>query len=831
MQMQTIKKVATGAIGLFLTGATLMGPALAAADLGDFQSMKPSDTLIVVGAKALTEDVVGGINIGGKLAQSGIGSATCSVTCEDTGVSKVTDGVKIETSSKKLRLSGASIQGSLGLVKSSLAAKDLDLLKKQDVVYTDSSKTTVNQVLTLYGDTNVTFSETDNDGETVENPRMILRQGASTPMYKLDITSPAGLNINQSSESANPDYQSNAPGLAGEDIKILGKTFTVGTDADITSTKLVLFGGGEEKTLVAAGDSITFELDGKSHTIRMTSWQGTGSTLKGIFELDGVSYTKGENTAITVNAETNSQVTIKTVSEVKVPSSAGGAATEGASATIFIGSDKLTLEDQAAVKIGDTTVSGSLVEITRDGSIIKTINVTYTPDEALVAEVGGVIKDPIFSAFDLAFAGVAPADKASSKEKFEVSKGGSKVKLKFSNNQGSEYSIDLKVVSGTVGSETWTYGGTAGTQKLWVAQNAASVTKGSSFFISDGTDSYVLKYKSIDTTDNVVTFEDVATAEEIDVGYTGSTGTLYLGAATFAVTGITDVSTSTITVADADQGTSGSSGNVVMKTKNGATFVIGADSSSAPFVTFTETDDQSDTDKAVINVTVAETTSGSVGIDTIDYAVSDAASGGTGAALSGGNTGYQLGDSKVYEDLTVYGTYLVRDTDADTVTMYYPDDQVTANVYVMKHGVNPPTTSATGTTKSQTINVNAPSLGNGIAKLDSEISDADKEAKNLILVGGPAANNLVRDLAADGKTPDMAYWEANLKGKFILQAVADAFADGKKAIVVAGWSAADTQAASLKLATEDLSGAAKSCIGTSCSDLVYPPATPTNTTQ
>ncbi|RLG13216.1 MAG: hypothetical protein DRN71_05320, partial [Candidatus Nanohalarchaeota archaeon] len=87
---------------------------------------------------------------------------------------------------------------------------------------------------------------------------------------------------------------------------------------------------------------------------------------------------------------------------------------------------------------------------------------------------------------------------------------------------------------------------------------------------------------------------------------------------------------------------------------------------------------------------------------------------------------------------------------------------------------------------------------------------------------GPAANKLVEDLATAGKTPDMAYWKSDLQGKYILQAVDDAFATGKTAIVVAGWEASETQAASLKLATEDVSGAAVSCLGTSCEAFTYP---------
>ncbi len=801
---KTVKKIGTLLVGTAMMGSVLAGGALAA-NLGNYPApFATSDdfaSTIVVGATASTADVVGAINIAASLAQAGAESQEVSVSCTG-GVTSVDNGAKIETSSKKLRFSGAEAYGTLNKVKASLTANDLDLLKKYTVSYADGTTTTINQVLTLYGNTNVTFNEEDNAGETVDSPRMVLRQDSSANLYQLEITSPAGLDINQSSDSTSADYKSNAPGLAGQDIQIMGKTFTVGTDSDITSTKLVLYGGGEEKSLTAGGDAITFTLDGEQHTIQMTSWTGTGTSLKGVFLLDGVTYEKADNTAITVNAETNSQVTIKKVSEVKMPSVSGGAATESATATLFIGSDKLTLEDGQPVVIGDDSVTGSLVAITADGSKMKTITVTYSPDETLIAAAGEAIADPIFGAVDFVFAGLSEADKADSKEEFKMYKSSNKAKLKFSNNAGTEYNIDLKTITTTgsgVGPYTWTLGGTAGTQKLWVAQAATDVTKGSSFFISDGTDSYVLKYKSISTSDKIVTLEDVGSGEEIQVGYTltgvEGAGTLYLGSATFTVSDISITSEYHLTVADADQGTGGTNGNVNMVTKNGANFIVFSDA-NAPGVTYTETDDQSDTDKATINITVAETTTGSHAIDTVDVAVTAAS--GNGGLL--GATTYSILDSNVYDGVTRYGTYVVDNTDADSIQLYYPDEQVTANVYVMKAGVAAPSVSSTGTTTTATASVSVPALSStGVAVLDTE-AESYKSTSNLILVGGPAVNKLVAELSS--KTRSIDEWRTqtvagvyDYQGQAYIEVIDDAFSTGNAALVVAGFDAADTQAA------------------------------------
>ena len=80
-----------------------------------------------------------------------------------------------------------------------------------------------------------------------------------------------------------------------------------------------------------------------------------------------------------------------------------------------------------------------------------------------------------------------------------------------------------------------------------------------------------------------------------------------------------------------------------------------------------------------------------------------------------------------------------------------------------------------------------------LAKLDKEVVDADKTTKNLILVGGPVVNTLVKDLATSNKAWDVNRWMTEGQGTAVLQLVSDAFATGKSALVVAGFSAADTR--------------------------------------
>lgn len=146
--------------------------------------------------------------------------------------------------------------------------------------------------------------------------------------------------------------------------------------------------------------------------------------------------------------------------------------------------------------------------------------------------------------------------------------------------------------------------------------------------------------------------------------------------------------------------------------------------------------------------------------------------------------------------LTSYGTYLKLDVSENvgTLTITYPDNQMYALVAI---GENPTWSTSGGTGGTITYKEVVP-ITTPIAKLDSEVTDADKSTKNLILVGGPCANALVQELVDAGKlgeeytcaggVPGSA-WEANT-GYILL--VEDAFATGKVALVVAGTTATET---------------------------------------
>ena len=155
-------------------------------------------------------------------------------------------------------------------------------------------------------------------------------------------------------------------------------------------------------------------------------------------------------------------------------------------------------------------------------------------------------------------------------------------------------------------------------------------------------------------------------------------------------------------------------------------------------------------------------------------------------------------DTNKKAGVDLYGTYALQNTDGqDTVTIYYPDDQVSANIFVLAQGA---TTSTTGATSGTTVQESVP-ITTAVARLDSEVQadQAAKTTKSLILVGGPVVNSLVAELASAAKTWDAQKYRDNGEGTYVLDYVDNAFGGGKAALVVAGHSAADTRASSKML--------------------------------
>ncbi|MHA1289998.1 MAG: hypothetical protein ACTSPB_21665, partial [Candidatus Thorarchaeota archaeon] len=132
--------------------------------------------------------------------------------------------------------------------------------------------------------------------------------------------------------------------------------------------------------------------------------------------------------------------------------------------------------------------------------------------------------------------------------------------------------------------------------------------------------------------------------------------------------------------------------------------------------------------------------------------------------------------------------------DSEKVVLKVPPEQLKAYVAFGKDI----SVSATGATVTSVTPIKT-----ALGKLDTEITETDKSTKNLILVGGPCANSLVKDLlnAAWNVSDSCAAWLDSdgdhyiPAGQAMIKLIDDAFATGKAALIVAGTNAADTRAA------------------------------------
>jgi ketol-acid reductoisomerase len=145
----------------------------------------------------------------------------------------------------------------------------------------------------------------------------------------------------------------------------------------------------------------------------------------------------------------------------------------------------------------------------------------------------------------------------------------------------------------------------------------------------------------------------------------------------------------------------------------------------------------------------------------------------------------------------VYGTYTWADTDdGGDFRLHVPDGQAVAGAAFTDSSGE--LTAGGGGTQSATVEyetVTGMGMLPDMAMLDTQVSDSVKQSEHLILVGGPAVNTLVSDLASNGDTWTQQEWADQHDNEALLQHVENAFASGQHALIVAGHSSGDTRAA------------------------------------
>ncbi len=205
-------------------------------------------------------------------------------------------------------------------------------------------------------------------------------------------------------------------------------------------------------------------------------------------------------------------------------------------------------------------------------------------------------------------------------------------------------------------------------------------------------------------------------------------------------------------------------------------------------VLFEEQDESNNYEAVIITTSGAGTTNSGIGVSDVDFTWNK----DLDMQGSAYGTGKQReSNDDLYDKMDQYGTLVTidqSDSDQYSATISYPDEQVSAMVYI----------DAIGTGSGSTT------LGD-VKIMDDELSGSASAAKNLIVVGGSCVNTAASTLLG-GSAACGSSWTAATgasSGEWIIQTFANPWGSSKVATLVAGWEQGDTANAATYLTTQN----------------------------
>jgi len=374
------KKITALATSALMVGMT-MGAAAAANYPAPFVSGGSADVAIVYGTGSGVSqlDLVHAANIQDSLSGfvSGGSAATSASTSGEV--------VSLDTSATRIWLNT-----SLNTAKSQLTKTDLPSVLAD---YSFSGDVTSKVTSTLKFFAGATAGG-DNSGKVIfarqpsssDDPAVGISLGTSAtsnPLYNATATMSAINFTNADSE--------------GEEITLFGQSFTIASETDLT--ELVLLKEAEKVDLTSDSPTATVTVGGASYTIELVSASDTSATVK-VTDSAGNSASKEINEAAS-----------KRISGLDVAVTNADETNLKLSASVIVGSQKVTLANGATVTIGedDDPVDGTYAYIV--GGIGATTEITISvfradsSSDAILA--GESFVDPVFGSFKVDFAGLS----------------------------------------------------------------------------------------------------------------------------------------------------------------------------------------------------------------------------------------------------------------------------------------------------------------------------------------------------------------------------------------------------------------------------------------
>jgi hypothetical protein len=404
-----------------------------------------------------------------------------------------------------------------------------------------------------------------------------------------------------------------------------------------------------------------------------------------------------------------------------------------------------------------------------------------------------------------------------------VPQGDKAYKLQFTSQDNMKYNIPLVTTDyGELDSFQWG----DDSKRLWFMDDT-DIPKRDYFILTsdqhddilngaDGAYTHVLRFDSVDDNNHILTFSDLASGQlQAVYDEDDGTGSLIVGGTTFAfVVDDTNGDESIMIDVDAD-GNEDDGDEALIVTKGGLIIDLGNDD---------DLDNAGDPDdnEVVLELTTLDKHYDTVGgEETIEVTLSDVAEDEElDVDVADGDVleMFSVEGQDLERGMTLYGAvYELTDTDDEEDTselsIMYPLDQREALVYVVAGDV---TSSRTGSAAGTVETVKLEKINVGAAKLDSEIGNV--WAQNLILVGGPCANQAAAQVMGVS-----AYNCADgfVEGKAMIKLYES---NGKVAMLVAGYSAMDTRRASRVISDYEkyktqLVGTEREIVGTTLTDI------------
>ncbi|MDD5699721.1 MAG: hypothetical protein PHH00_00815 [Candidatus Nanoarchaeia archaeon] len=225
----------------------------------------------------------------------------------------------------------------------------------------------------------------------------------------------------------------NSSDSEGEEIELFGQTFTISSETD--GTNIVLLKEAEKVDLaLPSTPSATVTVDGSTYTVTLVTASATVATVT-ITNSAGVSQTKDVTEA-----------TSKRINGIDVAvtrASTSSLESVGESASIIVGSQKVTLTNGAIVTVGedDDPIDGTYAYIVGGPSACTEITIAvFRPDSTDdVILPGESFVDPVFGNFKMDFAGLNSPVTATDRDMIYVDAAGDDtMTVKFTEADGNE---------------------------------------------------------------------------------------------------------------------------------------------------------------------------------------------------------------------------------------------------------------------------------------------------------------------------------------------------------------------------------------------------------